>query len=331
MFPLLIGFILCTGVILFAGTRLSFYSDVIAEKTKLGRTWIGLVLVASITSLPEFINSIGAVTYAGVPDIAAGDLIGSCVFNLLIIALLDLSYPKRPLLSEAKTSHIISGGLGIIQLAVVIGGLSLDKNIPRFGWIGLNSIIFVFIYFFSLGLTFQYEQKINQENDQQKCELYSNITLNKAFILLIINAIFVIGAALILPKIGAGIAEITGLGQTFVGNIFIALSTSLPELIVSLGALRCKAIDLAFGNLMGSTIFNIAILGIIDFFYIKNSILLAVNQKHIISVISAIVMTSVVIISLTYRAEKKYLPLSIDGVILVVIYILNIICLYLTR
>ncbi len=325
------GFILCTVVILFAGTRLSFYSDVIAEKTELGRTWIGLVLVASITSLPEFINSIGAVTYAGAPDIAAGDLIGSCVFNLLIIAFLDLSHSTRPLSSIAKTSHIISGGFGIIQLTIVIAGLFLGKNILRFGWVGVNSIIFILIYFVSLALTFQYEQKINQKNSQQKCKLYSDITLNKALIFFIINAILVIGSAMFLPKIGAEIADITGLGQTFVGNILIAISTSLPELIVSLGALRCNAVDLALGNLMGSTIFNIAILGIIDLFYIKNPIILVVNQKHIISAISAIIMTSVVIISLLYRADKKYFPLSLDGVFLVLLYILNVTCLYLTR
>ncbi len=331
MFLLIAGFFLCTGIIFFAGTRLSFYSDVIAEKSGLGRTLIGLILVAAITSLPELVNSISAVTYAQVPEIAAGDLIGSCVFNLLIIAFLDLFYRKTPISSVAQTGHIISGSFGILQLSIVVISLFLGKNMPGLGWIGLNSFIFIFIYILGMGLTFQYEKKVAENVSQQNIEIYSEIKLNKAIMLFIINALFVIVAAIFLPRIGEGIAEITGLGQTFVGNILIACSTSLPETVVCFGALRCKAVDLALGNLMGSTIFNIAILGIIDFIYVKGSLLSLVSQNHIISALSAIIITAVVIISLTYRAEKKYLILSVDAIFIVIIYILNLMMLYLLR
>jgi cation:H+ antiporter len=329
---LFIGFFICTGIIFFAGTKLSLYSDVIAEKTGLGRTWIGLILVASVTSLPELVNSIGSVTYGGVPDIAAGDLIGSCVFNLFIIAFLDLLYRKTPISSIAQTGHIISGSFGILQLSVVIISIFLGQHIPRFGWIGVNSVIFIVIYFLAMRLTYQYERKlIDNEIEAQKIELYPEMTLRKALCLFSVNAILVIGAAIFLPKIGEGIAELTGLGQTFVGNIFIACSTSLPEAVVCFGALRCKAVDLALGNLMGSTIFNITILGVIDFLYIKGPILCFVSQSHIVSAISAIIVTSIVTINLTYRVEKKYLPLSLDAMMIVVVYFINIILLYLLR
>jgi len=82
------GFIICTAAIVYSGIKLSKYGDVIAEKTGLGRAWIGLVLMASVTSLPELVTGISSVTFAGVPDIAVGDVLGSCVFNMLIIALL---------------------------------------------------------------------------------------------------------------------------------------------------------------------------------------------------------------------------------------------------
>jgi len=82
MMILWIGLILCTSVIVYAGTRLSKYGDIIAEKTGLGGTWIGVVLLASVTSLPELVTGISSVTYAGVPDIAIGNVIGACVSNL---------------------------------------------------------------------------------------------------------------------------------------------------------------------------------------------------------------------------------------------------------
>ncbi|MEO0185701.1 MAG: sodium:calcium antiporter [candidate division WOR-3 bacterium] len=329
---LFISFFLCAGIIFFAGTRLSLYSDVIAEKTGLGRTWIGLVLVASITSLPEMVNSIASVTYAGVPDIAAGDLIGSCVFNLLIIAFLDLLYHKAPISSVAQTGHIISGSFGILQLSVIIVAIFLNRHMPVVGWIGINSIISILIYLSALRLTYQYERKlINNETPKQDAELYPDIPLKRAICLFVINAFLVIGAAIFLPKIGDGIAELTGLGQTFVGNIFIALSTSLPEAVVCFGALKCKAVDLAMGNLMGSTIFNIAILGFADILYTNGPILCSVSQNHIISAISAIVITAIVTISLTYRVEKKLLPLSVDAILIVSVYVINVILLYMLR
>ena len=72
-----IGFIICTAVIVYSGTKLSKYGDIIAEKTGLGRAWVGLVLMASVTSLPELITGISSVSFANVPDIAVGDVLGS--------------------------------------------------------------------------------------------------------------------------------------------------------------------------------------------------------------------------------------------------------------
>ncbi len=92
-----VGFIVCTSVIVYSGTRLSKYGDIIAEKTGLGRTWIGVVLMASVTSLPELVTGISSVTYAGVPDIAVGDVLGSCVFNMFIISFLDAMHRPAPI------------------------------------------------------------------------------------------------------------------------------------------------------------------------------------------------------------------------------------------
>src|SRR3970040_2840657 len=92
-----LGFIACTSVIVYSGTRLSKYGDIIAEKTGLGRTWIGVVLMASVTSLPELVTGISSVTFADVPDIAVGDVLGSCVFNMFILAFLYAFYKPIPI------------------------------------------------------------------------------------------------------------------------------------------------------------------------------------------------------------------------------------------
>lgn len=82
-------FVLAAELIAVAGSRLSKYGDVIAEKTGLGRSWVGLLLLATVTSLPELATGVSAVAVAGVPNIALGDALGSCVFNLALFVMLD--------------------------------------------------------------------------------------------------------------------------------------------------------------------------------------------------------------------------------------------------
>jgi cation:H+ antiporter len=189
------------------------------------------------------------------------------------------------------------------------------------------------IYLIAMRLVFSYEKRqIAAFVKEEAIELrYEEITRKAAIVNYCINAAIVVIAAIFLPTIGKGIAETTGLGQTFVGNIFIAISTSLPEIVVSIAAVKIDAIDLAIGNLFGSNIFNIFILAIDDFFFLKGPILSFVNQNHIISALSAIAMTAIAVIGLTYRAEKKKLFLAWDSVGILLIYVLNLMLLYMLR
>ncbi|WP_290792400.1 hypothetical protein [Flavihumibacter sp. UBA7668] len=80
-------------------------------------------------------------------------------------------------------------------------------------------------------------------------------------------ALIIIVAALALPFFAEHIAESAGLIKSFVGTLFLAASTSLPEIAVSIAAVRMGALDMAIGGLLGSNIFNILILSIDDLFY----------------------------------------------------------------
>jgi cation:H+ antiporter len=333
MILLWLGFIVCTAIIFYSGSKLSRYGDILAEKTGLGRAWIGVVLMASVTSLPELVTGISSVTYAGVPDIAVGDVLGSCVFNMLILALLDAIYRIMPISSKAHQGNILSAGFGMLLLAIVAISLFLGNRLLPLGWMGPYSLLFMIIYLIAMRLVFSYEKRqIAAFVKEEAIELrYEEITRKAAIVNYCINAAIVVIAATFLPTIGKGIAETTGLGETFVGNIFIAISTSLPEIVVSIAAVKIDAIDLAIGNLFGSNIFNIFILAIDDFFFLKGPILSFVNQNHIISALSAIAMTAIAVIGLTYRAEKKKLFLAWDSVGILLIYVLNLMLLYMLR
>lgn len=327
------GFIICTALIIYSGAKLSRYGDIIAEKTGLGRAWIGLVLMAAVTSLPELVTGISAVTFAGVPNIAIGDVLGSCVFNMLIISILDANYRVMPISTKAHQGNILSAAFGILLLGIVTISLYMGKAISPLGWIGPYSILFILIYFIAMRLIYFYEKRQITEALKEKADKlrYKDFTMKQAVINYSINALIVIIAAIFLPKIGEGIAEITGLGQTFVGSIFIAIATSLPEVVVSLSAMKIGAVDLAIGNLFGSNIFNIFILAIDDIFFIQGPLLSYANQNHIISAQSAIVMMAIAVIGLTYRAVRKPLFLAWDSIGIILVYVMNLLLLYALR
>jgi cation:H+ antiporter len=326
-------FIACTGIILVSGAYLSKYGDVIAEKTGLGRTWVGVVLMASVTSLPELVTGISSVAVFNVPDIAVGDVLGSCMFNILILAVLDFMSGPAPVSTRAHQGQVLTAAFGIVLLGLVNLSIFGATQIPSLSWVGIYSLVFIAVYLIAMRSVFSYEKQRIAELIEVVAEemRYEKISKAKAYQLYGLHAVLTIGAAVYLPGLGERIAQVTGLGQTFVGNIFIALSTSLPELVVSIATLKIGAIDMAFGNIFGSNLFNIAILAVDDFFYTNGPILAHVSANHLVSSSAAIAMTAVAAIGLTYRASKKWLFFAWDSVAILAIYLFALSILYMMR
>jgi len=327
-----LAYILCTGLIVYSGIKLSKYGDIIAEKLELGGVWIGMVLLATVTSIPELVTGISSVTFADVPDIAVGNALGSCVLNMLILAGLDV-VRSDAISSKAHFGNILSAGFAILLLSITAMSLFIGKYFYPVDWIGSYSFLIILLYFISVKTVYAFERKqISEFVTGVALELkYQTVSMKKAVFNFSVNGGVVVIAALILPEVGERLAAETGLGQIFVGNVLIAFSTALPELVVSVSAIRMNAVDLAIGNLFGSIIFNVFILAIDDIFFIQGPLLSYVDQNHIISAISALAMTSIAVIGLTYRASKKRLLLSWHSLGIVVIYIFNLILLYRLR
>lgn len=326
-------FVLVTGLILYSGSRLSRYGDMIAEKTGLSRLWLGMVLMAAVTSLPELATGLSSVIVAGLPDVAAGDILGSCVFNLFLLSILDVMSKKTPLASRAHQGNVLMAGMSLLLLGAVGAGLFAGDRLPGLGWIGLYTPFLLFGYLSAMRLAFRYEKRNAPATGlgENGTSLYHAVTLKRAVVGYAVNAAMVVGAAIFLPRIAEGIAEMTGLGTTFVGTIFVAMSTSLPELVVTLASFRLGAIDTAVGNLFGSNLFNMAILAVDDLFYVKSPILAAVEKQHLIAVMSAVAMTGLAVAGFIYRSPKKRYRLSWDTMGISLVFVVNIVLLYFLR
>lgn len=317
-----IQFFACTAVIFFSGKNLSQYGDIIAEKTGLGRTWIGVVLLASVTSLPELITGVSSAAIFELPDIAGGNIIGACMLNLLTIAFLDLLGGPTPISARAHQGLILPAGFGIVLLGITTASIALGARVPSIGWVGLPSLLFILVYFAAMRTIFVFEKRRLEKAVHELVEEVQRIDTSRAraYGLFAFNAALIVGAGMYLPGLGERIAETTGLGQTFVGSLFVAISTTLPEFTVSAAALRMGAVDMSVGNLFGSNLFNVAILAVDDLVYLKGPLLADVSAGHLITGTAAMIMTAIAIIGLTYRAAKKPLLLAWDAMGIVLTY-----------
>jgi cation:H+ antiporter len=326
-------FILLSALVVISGANLSKYGDVIAEKTGLGRAWIGLILMASITSLPELITGISSVAIVNVPNIALGDIMGSCVYNLAILALMDAVNGRKSLFLGVDRGHLLGAGFGVILISVVIISILFEQNIPSLGHIGLATPLIMVIYFIGIRAVYYYEKNVIEKGITEAAEklLYLDVPLGRAAVLYGVNAVVIIIAATFLPYVGAGLAEATGLGNTFVGSVFVAMTTSLPEVVVSIAAVRIGALDLAIANMLGSNMFNILVLAVDDVFYTQGPLFSHVSMNHSITGLMAVIMTAIVVIGITYPPERKaFVILSFRSVTLAVMWILTIFLLYIT-
>jgi len=149
-----LGFIIFALAIIYSGTNLSRYGDIIAEKTGLGGTWIGIVLIGFVTSLPELVTGISSVTYADLPNIAVGNVLGACVFNMLSLAFLDDVYRPMPISAKAHHGHVLSAAFAVLLLGIVVLSLFLGNRLFSLVWRGPYSLLSVIIYFIALKLIY---------------------------------------------------------------------------------------------------------------------------------------------------------------------------------
>ncbi len=328
-----IQFVVCAAIIIWAASLLAKYGDVIAEKTGLGRAWIGAILIAGVTSLPELASGVSAVTLFNAPNLAAGSILGSNLFNLGLIAVMDLAYQPGSILAKAQDGHILSGGVGVLLMGMVALVVLLGSPVSAMGLLGLSVFSFAILLLYLLGarMIAMLEQKRAAEVLEKEAVVgnYDQISSRKAYGMFIFCSLIVIATGVWLSYIGDQLSAATGLSQSFVGNLFLATSTSLPEVAVSLAAIRLGAIDLAIGNVLGSNLFNTALLAIYDLVDGQANFWASLTNANAFAAVMVMMMTGVVIVSITYRASPKTPHrISWDGLALAAMYIGSVVMLY---
>lgn len=330
-----IQFVFCGLVTVVAGVVLTRCADALADLTGFGRLLIGSVLLAATTSLPELTVDISAVRM-GLPDLAVGDLLGSGLFNLLILAVIDIQHASSGrLLSRASAAHALSAVVSIALTAVVAIGILLGDKIPRWNLWGLDPVILAILLLYSLGVRLIfYDQRVAAQSQVQSSPEVlmagPRMTLPGAIIGFAFAAIVILLSGPYMADAAARIAHDSGLGATFVGSTLVAFSTSLPELVASLTAVRMGAFDLAVGNVFGSNAFNILLLVPLALIHGEEPLLAAVAPSHALTCLALIVVSCIAVAGQLYQVERRLRLVEPDALAVILLVLGFLWLLYMT-
>jgi cation:H+ antiporter len=331
----------CAAVIVVAGTVLTKCADTIAELTKLGRLLVGSVLLAGATSLPELTVDIAAIRL-GAADLAIGDLLGSSLANVFILAVLDLSHHSSGhMLSRRAARHALSGSMSIALTALVGLSLLTGPMIGNVTFLGIGPGLWLVAAAYLGGLRIVYhDQRVAALEAEVKAAVEAVVSpetspeppksLLKAVVGFVAAAAAILVVGPFMARAAEHFAQATGMGRTFVGTTLVALSTSLPEFVSSLAAIRMKAFDLAIGNVFGSNSFNMLLMMPLDIAH-PGALMAVVAAGHGITCFAVILATQTAIMGQLYNVEGRWRFIDLDAWLVIAIVVGGLALVYYTQ
>lgn len=314
-------FCLCAAIIFFAGSKLTKNAAVVAENTGIGTAWIGALMLPLATSLPELITTLGAV-FIDAPDLAVGNIFGSCLYNLALLAMIDILSGHGPLTGRINQGHIVTVSLSISTICLasvaMLGIFQLSM-----GWVGFETLLIAVVYICGNRMLYRYERRnASLLMDREEIHSTADVTsTGQAMLRFLLAAGLIVIAGILIIDASDRIAIETGLGHTFVGSIFLAISTSLPETATTLAAVRLGYLDMAVANVFGANFMNLFILFIADLFYRPAPLLYAASGNHLVSALMVILISTIIIFAIVYRSEKKIGYIGFDTLLVLTGYI----------
>lgn len=272
LFILIVQYLFLAFIVIFATSKASYYIDELDKKSNISGALIGGVLLATITSMPEFITSLTSTIVLDNPGLAFGNVFGSNIFNIVILAIADLLFVKHLFFNRVK-GGIKTNALIIIMYLAFILPLFLSKigslDYDSFGFtigITFNIISVLIIIIYVLSIKSMSEEEATQEDGVSK-HSYKRIG-----IMLLVWGAFVVGSSYFVTLVTNSLATELSLEASFAGAIFLGVATSLPELTATITLFRMRNYHAALGGIIGSNVFNLTIISVVDIVNYKENI-----------------------------------------------------------
>lgn len=316
--PVLIFLVSSTALVL-AGTRLARDGDVIAEGTGLGGMWVGAILISAATSLPELTTDLSAVRQ-GAPGLAVGDLFGSNMANMVILAFADLLTRHTRVLTRVAVNQLAVGTIGVCLTTLAALGLLVSRGqVAGLGWATI-----------AIGVTYVAGMRYLHHNRpeppfrteaQVEARRPSRAALRRAVVGFAAAGVVILLVAPYLAASTAVIADRLGISHGFAGMVLLAVATSLPEAVVTATSVRAGTYDLAVGNLLGSNCFNMAALVALDVADGATSLLAGLDGGLAVGALASVLLTGLAMLGVLDRAERSSRRVELGPLVMIGVYV----------
>lgn len=329
-----------TGV-WFAGSALAGYADTIADRKKLGKAFVGLVFLATVTSLPEIATTFTA-AIGGSASLVLNNLFGGITLQTALLAVTDALIVRGALTYyPQKATHALEAALLIVLLSLLLG-ICIAGDRPFAFSVGIGTAMLAAAYVFAVWLLRRYDEQGNWvpvELPDEKLlalehlnlERLANLSMRDLAVRSALASVVILVCGVVLVQTAEGIAGQSGLGTSFIGVTVLAAATSLPELSTTIAAARLGAYTMAISNIFGSNLIMLVLLFPADILYRDGAILAAAGRPETLALMSGILVTAVYVVGLLVRRKPQIFGMGVDSACVLAIYAGSLVMLYFVR
>ena len=290
------------SLVVFLSIKLSDYVDLLDKKTKVSGALLGGILLAGVTSLPELFTSLTGTLIVGDNKLVLGNIMGSDFFDIVVFGVVYFLFFKKFTQGKVGKQHYLTCFFTALMLIVVtVAAFVFNKNGWLLGWFNPMSILIIIIYVLSVIFTPKTEEK-----EEPKEEVNCKWSVKQIWILLAVFSLILIGASIGVTIVTEQIVNGFNIGHTFGGSLFLGVATSLPEVTATISLCKKKNFDAAYGDILGSCVFNIIILAFADAISFKAGPLYVINNDSFMLIIGTMFTLALTFFSILFIRSKFF-------------------------
>ena len=292
------------SLVVFLSIELSNLVDLLDKKTKVSGALLGGILLAGVTSLPELFTSLTGTLIVGDNRLVLGNIMGSDFFDIMIFGVIYFLFFKKFTQGKVGKQHYFTSlFIALMLIAVTIGAFVFSAHGWLLGYFNPMSLVIIAIYVISVVLTPKTEEKEEQE-EEIKCKW----SVKQIWILLAIFSVILIGASIGVTIVTEQIVNGFNIGHTFGGSLFLGVATSLPEVTATISLCKKKNFDAAYGDILGSCVFNIIILAFADAISFRQGVttVYVINNDSLMLIVGTAICLVLTVVSLLFIRSKFF-------------------------
>jgi len=332
-------FLAASVAVWLAGTRVTRYADALQAQTQMGEALIGMLLLGFISALPELAVTVSA-SWAGNAGLAVNNLLGGMALNVAILASADAAIRREVLTAAIATPAPLLQAALLIVLLSIVAAATVVGDVPLYG-VGAWSVLIVVLYVLCLRVIHQTRNRgawvprehagggrVARDSAPVRDDAGDGSSRARLVVKIVAGAAVILAAGYALSESGDALAEQTGLGESFFGAVFLALSTSLPEISIVYTAVRMGRYEMAIGDILGANLFGLALIFVADLAYTSGPVLAEVGAFSTFAALLGIAVTGLFVAGLLERSHFRIMRMGVDSLAVLGTYAAGLVVLY---